>query len=132
MADRLSNEDELQAMVAEWVAGFDSAVAVEDAIGVSGVMVADVRTAPEIATTDWAADRGAFVDVPVKPGSTPVTIPQSPWRFSHSEAGAVPVVGFRGQHNREVLGEVFGIDADQLDDLSARGVISDRLPGWMG
>jgi crotonobetainyl-CoA:carnitine CoA-transferase CaiB-like acyl-CoA transferase len=130
MADRLANEDELHDLIARWVAGFDTAAAVEEAIGSSGVLVADVRTERELAQTEWAAERGAFVPVPVRPGSEEVTIPQSPWRFSRAEAGVVPLVGFRGEHNREVLGEVFGLSAEQLDDLESRQIISDRLPGW--
>ncbi len=131
MDDRLANEEELHALVAEWVAGFDSAAGLEAAVGISTVLVADVRTAEEIRDTDWAAERGAFLDVEVRPGSDPVTVPQSPWRFSGTPSGATPRVGFRGQHNREVLGQVFGLADRELDDLEARSVISDRLPRWM-
>ena len=131
MEDRLANEDELHALVADWVVGFDSAAAVEEAVGVSTVLVADVRTAPELLDTDWARERGAFVDVEVRPGGEPVTVPQAPWRFSETPAGVVPRVGFRGQHNREVLGRVFGLSDGELDDLEARAIISDRLPRWM-
>ncbi|MCP4225507.1 MAG: CoA transferase [Actinomycetia bacterium] len=130
MADRLEHKSALDAEIAAWVSGFDTAAEVEAAVGFSTVLVADVRTGAEIAQTEWARDRGAFIDVPVKPGSGPVTVPQSPWRFSRAEAGAVPVVGFRGEHNREVLGEVFGLTDAQLDDLESRDVISDRLPPW--
>ena len=130
MADRQANEAELHELIAQWVAGFDSAAELEAAIGVSTVLVADVRTAQEIRGTDWAADRGAFVDVPLRPGGPPVTVPQSPWRFTKSPAGAVPTVGFRGEHNREVLGGLFGIGDDELDRLEADEIISDRLPDW--
>lgn len=130
MEGRLEHEGELHGMMADFVARFDTAADVEAAIGISTVLVADVRTATEIQDTDWARERGAFVDVPVRPGGTPVTVPQAPWRFGDSPSGAKPSVGFRGEHNREVLGEVFGIDARDLDDLEARGVISHRLPGW--
>lgn len=130
MDARIEHSDELDEIVGAWVARFDSAAAVEAAIGYSSVLVADVRTEAEMRETDWAAERGAFVDVPVKPDGAPVTVPQSPWRFSKSDAGAVPVVGFRGEHNREVLGEIFGLSPAQLDDLEQRQVISDRLPGW--
>ncbi len=131
MADRLGHADELHALVAAWVATFDTAADVEAAIGYSSVLVADVRTASELRDTEWATDRGAFVDVEIRPGGAPVTVPQSPWRFSRSGSGAVPTVGFRGEHNREVLGGLFGVSDADLDDLEARGVISDRLPAWM-
>ncbi len=130
MAARLDHGDELHQLIADWVVGFESAADLEKAIGLSTVLVADVRTAQEIRDSDWAEDRGAFVDVPLKPGGDPVTVPQSPWRFSRSSVGAVPRVGFRGEHNREVLGRVFGLGEDELDDLEHRGIISDRLPDW--
>lgn len=130
MADRMANAEELDDIVGAWVATFDTAAEVEAAIGFSGVLVADVRDAGEIRDSEWARDRGAFLDVEVKPGGEAVTIPQSPWRFSRADSGAVPVVGFRGEHNREVLSEIFGLDDEQLDDLEARSVISDRLPPW--
>lgn len=131
MADRMANEADLNAIVAEWVATFERAADLEAALGHSAVLVADVRTAAELRDSEWAADRGAFVDVPVRPGHEPVTVPQTPWRFSRSASGATPVVGFRGQHNREVLSEVFGLDAARIDELEERGVISDRIPRWM-
>jgi crotonobetainyl-CoA:carnitine CoA-transferase CaiB-like acyl-CoA transferase len=130
MADRMTNAAALDQLIAEWVAGFDTAADLEAAIGVSSILVADVRTAEEISETDWAKDRGAFVDVPVRPGTDPVTVPQSPWRFSKSDAGAVPTIGYRGEHNREVLADVFGLDQAEIDRLESDEVISDRLPQW--
>lgn len=131
MADRMENEEELHRLVADWVAGFDSAAQLEEAIGISTVLVADVRNAEEIRDTEWAEARGAFLDVEVRPGGEPVTVPQSPWRFSGTPAGATARVGFRGQHNREVLGQVFGLADRELEELEGEGIISDRLPGWM-
>ncbi len=130
MPDRMENADALHEIIGEWVARYETAADLEAAIGVSNVLVADVRTADEIRQTDWALDRGAFVDVPLTPDGPPVTVPQSPWRFSKSEAGAVPMVGFRGEHNRSVLSEVFGIESADLDRLEADEIISDRLPPW--
>lgn len=130
MEDRIDNEDELHRIVAEWVATFDSAADLEAALPASMVLAADVRTAAEIADTEWAADRGAFVEIPHRPDGPPITVPQAPWRFSRSDSGAVPRVGFRGEHNREVLGQVFGLDDVELDALETAEVISDRLPDW--
>ena len=130
MEGRIEHADELDEIVGEWVARFDSAAELEAALGGSMILVADVRTAAEIRATPWAEDRGAFLDIDVRPGGEPVTIPQSPWRFSDADAGAKPLVGFRGEHNRAVLTEVFDFTDAELDDLEARGVISARLPSW--
>ncbi|MGI9616144.1 MAG: CaiB/BaiF CoA transferase family protein [Acidimicrobiales bacterium] len=130
MDGRIANAAELDEIIADWVARFDTAAELEEALGASMILVADVRTASEIRETDWAQDRGAFLDVEVKPGGEPVTIPQSPWRFGAAAAGAKPIVGFRGEHNRQVLAEEFGLTDAQLDDLEEREVIGARLPSW--
>jgi len=38
------------------------------------------------------------------------------------------VPGYRGEHDREVLGERLGLDAATLDDLERTGVLLQRLP----
>ncbi|WP_419552368.1 CaiB/BaiF CoA transferase family protein [Candidatus Poriferisodalis sp.] len=128
--DRVHHRDELEAIFGEWVSQFDSAEAVEAAIGVKPVMAAEVRTVPELAATDWAQERGAFVDVVAGEAAVPLTVPQSPWRFAGADAGAPPgaVAGDRGQHNREVLAELAGLDAAAIDKLEADGVVSSGPP----
>ncbi|MEZ5261913.1 MAG: CoA transferase [Acidimicrobiales bacterium] len=120
---------ELEAEIATWVAQFDTAAELEAAIGVSTVLAAEVRTVPELAATEWAAERGAFVDIDLGQGH-PVTIPQAPWRFSDADSGVQPFAGFRGEHNREVLTELAGVDEAELARLAEEGVISERVPDW--
>ena len=128
--DRVQHRDELEAIFSEWVSQFDSAEAVEAAIGVKAVMAAEVRTVPELAETDWAAERGAFVEVAAGADAVPLTVPQSPWRFADADAGAQPgtVAGDRGQHNREVLAELAGLDSAAIDALESDGIISAGPP----
>ncbi|MDA3039201.1 MAG: CoA transferase [Actinomycetota bacterium] len=128
-ADRIANLEAYQADIATWVANFDTAEELEKAIGVSTVLAAEVRTVPDLAATEWAAERGAFVDVDLGRG-TSVTVPQSPWRFSDADSGLNPIVGFRGEHNREVLTRLLGLGDDELAHLSAEGIISSRVPEW--
>lgn len=124
--DRVLHREEIEAVFAEWVHQFDSAEAVEAALGVKSVMASQVRTVPELAETEWAAERGAFVEVVAGATATPLTVPQSSWRFADADAGARrgAVVGDRGQHNRSVLAELAGLDDAGLDALEADGVIS--------
>ena len=128
--DRVLHRAELEAIFGEWVSQFDSAEAVEAAIGVKSVMAAEVRTVAELAETDWASERGAFVDAAGGEAAVPITLPQSPWRFADADAGAPPgvVVGDRGQHNREVLADLAGLDDAAIDALEADGVISAGAP----
>jgi CoA:oxalate CoA-transferase len=128
--DRVVNRDALTEILAEFIATFDDAAAVEAAIGPRGVLAAEMRTVPELAATDWAAERGAFVDIDTGRGEM-ITIPQSPWRFQNVDAGVAAFVGYRGQHNREVLTDLLGLSASELDALEAESVISSRPPRWL-
>ena len=128
--DRVVNRDALTEILAEFIATFDDAAAVEAAIGPRGVLAAEMRTVPELAATDWAAERGAFVDIDTGRGEM-VTVPQSPWRFQDVDAGVAAFVGYRGQHNREVLTDLLGLSASELDALEAESVISSRPPRWL-
>jgi len=128
--DRVANRDALTEILAEFIATFDDAAAVEAAIGPRGVLAAEMRTVPELAATDWAVERGAFVEIDTGRGEM-VTIPQSPWRFQNVDAGVAAFVGYRGQHNREVLTDLLGLSASELDVLETESVISSRPPRWV-
>ena len=128
--DRVANRDALTGILAEFIATLENAAAVEAAIGPSAVLAAEVRTVPELAATDWAAERGAFVEIDTGRGET-IDVPQSPWRFQDADAGAKPFVGYRGEHNREVLSDLLGLSASELDVLEADSVISSRPPRWL-
>lgn len=128
--DRVANRDALTEILAEFIATFDDAAAVEAAIGPRGVLAAEMRTVPELAATDWAVERGAFVEIDTGRGEM-VTIPQSPWRFQNVDAGVAAFVGYRGQHNREVLTDLLGLSASELDVLENESVISSRPPRWV-
>ena len=128
--DRVANRDALTGVLAQFIATFEDAAAVEAAIGPSAVLAAEVRTVPELATTDWATERGAFVEIDTGRGEM-VTVPQSPWRFQDVDAGVTPFAGYRGQHNREVLSDLLGLSTSELDVLEADSVISSRPPRWL-
>ena len=127
--DRVLHRAELEAEIAKWVAQFEDAADLEAAIGESGVLCAEIRTVQQLADTDWAAERGAFVDVDTGRGEL-VTVPQAPWRFNDAASGVTPFVGFRGEHNREVLREMAGATDAEIDELIEAGVVSARAPRW--
>jgi crotonobetainyl-CoA:carnitine CoA-transferase CaiB-like acyl-CoA transferase len=119
--DRLRNADELDGLVAEWVArtpGREAIAGFESC----RVPVAPVHDVPGLLADPHIAARASLTSVsdPVmgditlvspspKLASTPGTI-----RFSGPAVGA---------HNGEVYGELLGLDAAALADLMARGVI---------
>lgn len=127
--NRVANRADLEAELQKWVGSFESAEELEKAIGVSTVLAAEVRSTKELSETDWANERGAFVEVDTGRGKT-VTVPQAPWRFRSAETGVGTSAGYRGQHNTDVLKELAGADDAELAALNESGVISDRPPRW--
>ena len=115
--------------MADWVQGFETAAEVEAAIPESSVLGAEVRTVAELAETDWARERGAFVEVDTGRGEM-VTVPQSPFRFRDAPTGVGDEAHYRGQDNRAVLAEFLGLGEAELDALEADAVISSRPPRW--
>jgi CoA:oxalate CoA-transferase len=127
--DRVANREALTEILAEFVATFEDAASVELAIGPGAVIAAEVRSVTELASTEWAEERGAFVDVETGGGGV-ISVPQSPWRFAGADAGLEPSIGYRGQHNREVLKEFLHLSSEELDELESNEVISSRPPRW--
>jgi CoA:oxalate CoA-transferase len=113
-------------MISIWAAthDVDTLVSIVDA---NGFTVGVVRSVTEAATSAWAVERGAIVEIDNRAGGT-VRIPNSPIRFSDSDAGVRGQVRYRGEDNRTVLHDLLGLADATLDDLEARGVISSRLP----
>jgi crotonobetainyl-CoA:carnitine CoA-transferase CaiB-like acyl-CoA transferase len=118
---RLARAAEVDAVVAEWVAGrtLAEAMAVFDA--------AEVAAAPVYDITDLVADeqmrhREVFVRVDDDElGAMTVQAPVP--RFSET-ASRVDHLGPRlGAHNTEVFGELLGLTPTDIDDLHARGVL---------
>jgi crotonobetainyl-CoA:carnitine CoA-transferase CaiB-like acyl-CoA transferase len=107
---RFPDPDELEAALAER----------ELAMGV-------LRTVKEVAESAWAKDREAIVEVPDRSGGG-LRIPNSPWHFSGADTGVRGQPAYRGEHNREVLMELCGLSAAEIDQLDAAGVLSSRVP----
>ena len=127
--DRVKNREALTEILAEFVATFEDADAVEAAIGPRGVIAAEVRSVRELAATEWAKEREAFVDIDSGRGERS-TVPAPASRRRAAPAAVDPRIGYRGQDNREVLQQVLGLSASELDDLETEAVISSRPPRW--
>jgi CoA:oxalate CoA-transferase len=123
---RKADQSVLVDLVATWAAthNVDELVSLVDA---GGFTVGVVRSVTEAATSAWAVERGAIVEIDNRAGGT-LRIPNSPIRFSDSDAGVRGHVRYRGEDNRTVLGELLGLSDETLADLETRGVISSRLP----
>lgn len=128
VADRITHADEFRTMLLDFARTIPDADAFEYLFETHGLATGRVRQPGDLTTTDWAIARGATVDVDDRRGGT-MTIPNAPWKFS--DAPAVGVAGtprYRGEDNRQVLGELLGLDAAALDRLEADGIVSQRVP----
>lgn len=124
---RLDNRVALLAVIGDWVATVESPAALEAALDRVRLAVGVVRTVEEAGSGEWARARGAVVEVDDRSGGR-LRLPNSPWRFSDAASGVRGVPAWRGEHNHEVLAELLGLGADQVDALEADGVLSSRPP----
>jgi CoA:oxalate CoA-transferase len=125
--DRLANREALVAIIQEFVLTLDGTAAVEASFGRRRLAVGVLRTVEELADSDWSRQRAAVVDVSDRAGGT-VRVPNAPWRFSDADTGVRGQPAYRGEHNAEVLGELLGMNADEVKQLEEAGVLSSRGP----
>lgn len=124
---RGAHRHEFLAIIREWVASFERVEDLQARLDAIGLVNGVVRTIGEAASTEWAVARGAIAEVDDRAGGV-ARIPQAPWRFSGAETGVRGVPAWRGEHNREVLRELAGLDDAAIDRLEADGVLSARPP----
>ena len=100
---------------------------IESVMGEFGLATGTLRSLREVCETEWAAERGAVVEVSDRGGGT-LRLPNTPWRFASGDVGLRGEPRYRGEDNRTVLAELLELDDAALDRLEAEGVLSSRLP----
>ena len=123
LADRLAGQDELDARLAEWTAGFDNHELAARLVA-AGVPASPVRTPDERidgqppATPGWDLwPTVSHPDIgPARVEGLPVHLSETDWSLRR---GAPRL----GEHNRFVLGDLLGVDEAELAELAAEGVI---------
>ena len=126
VALRKANLGDLVAAVNAWAISLPLVTLIA-AVDVHGFAYGIVRTVAEAATSEWALERGAIVEIEDRAGGT-LRLPNSPIRFSDADAGLRGNVRYRGEDNRSVFRDLLNLSEDTLADLEARGVLSSRLP----
>jgi crotonobetainyl-CoA:carnitine CoA-transferase CaiB-like acyl-CoA transferase len=121
LPERAARSDEINGIVAAWTLTLPAAE-VERLAVAHDVPVATAYTAADIVADAHIAARGDLVTV-----DDPVVGPhrqQAPFPRFVGEERPVPSPAPRlGQHTREVLSELLGLDESELDRLAADGVI---------
>jgi len=117
------NQDELDAIIGQWAATRDPRDII-DTLSAAGVIAGPINTVAEVVNDPQFRARGMLVkhhderigrDV-LGPGVVPV--------LSESPGGVRNAGSARpGQHNGEVYGQLLGIGAAELDQLTAQGVL---------
>ena len=98
----------------------------EQRLAENKLAMGQLRSVAEVAKTEWAKQRNAFVEVDDRGNST-VKLPNSPWRFSGSDTSTRCMIKYRGEDNAEVFGELLELSADQIKDLHHREILVQRL-----
>jgi len=126
VALRIKNLESLMQMIKDWAATISTFDELEQQLAVHKLAIGRLRSVAEVADTDWAKQRNAFIEVDDR-GDGKVKLPNSPWQFSGSDTSIRGAVKYRGEDNAEVLGSLLGLNETQIQDLYRREVLSQRL-----
>ena len=119
---RAARVEEIDALVSAWT-GTRTKTQVMAQLTEAHVPCAPVQTAGEVANDPHLLARGYWADLE-HPRRGRIRVPNSPIRLHGAEAGvAARPAPLLGQDTDRVLGELLGLDADELGALHAAGVI---------
>ena len=124
---RLSHEDELDSIIADWTRDQD-AFALSERLQAAGVSAGPVMRGPDLLADRHYADRETFVTVE-HPQVGPRQYPGLPWRMSATPGEVRSPAPTLGQHNREIYGGLLGLSREQIDALESGGVIGTKPTG---
>ena len=117
-------EDLVRPAVESWAAGMTKLEAART-LTEAGVAAGPCNAAPDVIADPQVARRHMLVEHPRVDGvEEPVLVPGMPIKFSAVAEGPDERVPWLGEHTAEVLGELLGLEGDELDALVADGVVS--------
>lgn len=118
---RKMNEDELDAILSAWTAGWDKHE-LASALRAAGAPAGTVQDGRDVFTDPELLAAGHYVRVD-HPKMGPSDMPAPPMRFSRSaiEVRPAPLLG---QHNRSVFVDLLGLPESEIAELEAQGVLA--------
>ncbi|NDB42292.1 MAG: CoA transferase [Actinobacteria bacterium] len=125
VALRVANLDALMQLIKTWASTIDTVDELEKRLAENKLAMGRLRSVTEVAETQWAKERNAFVEVDDR-GTSTVKLPNSPWRFSGSDTSTRGTVKYRGEDNAEVFKELLALSPDQIKDLHERKILVQR------
>ena len=122
---RIRHRDELTAIIEEWLARFDTDAEAIAALQEAGVPCGPVLNPADAIDDPMFVERGTvrMIDDPFI-GEFPV--PGFPIRFDDTLPQGDLVAPLLGEHNREILTGLLGLDGDEVADLEARGLLGSK------
>ena len=124
---RLANFKQLMEIIKLWASTVPTVDELENRLAKHKLAMGRLRSVSEVAQTDWAKERNAFVEISDR-GTGKVKLPNSPWIFSGSDTSTRGVAKYRGEDNVEVFSELLGLSETQIEDLYQRDILSQRGP----
>ena len=125
--DRLAHLAELVDVLSAWAVTMPDANAAEEVLATHGLASGVLRSARDLADTDWSTARRATVRIDDR-GTGTIELPNSPWHFSRSDTSLRGPIRYRGEDNCEVLMRLAGLSDDDVEQLEHDGVLSSRVP----
>ncbi len=118
-----SRQEEIDRRIAGWCAWREPQEVFETVTraGVAAGRVLDTKTIHE---DPHLEERGYWVEMP-HPRMRAWKQPRSAWRLIEAQPGPRRHAPLFGEHNREILGGLLGMRPEEIDELSAAGVIGD-------
>jgi len=124
---RRENHDDLDRIISEWTIGLE-AYDLTRKLQRLGVPAGPVLRGPDLLQDAHYKDRGTFVTVD-HPQVGPRQYPGIPWKMSATPGVVRWPSPTLGQHNREVYGELLGLNGLEIDQLDQTGVIGTKPTG---
>lgn len=123
LEERRARHDELDAAIEAWSAPMDARTATDvmQEVGVPAGRVLDMATVKE---DPHLYARGFWVRIP-NPKMRPYRKHGVVWRLMEANPRLHRHAPYFGEHNEEVLGGLLGLDAAELAELTAAGIIAD-------
>lgn len=126
VSSRVTNLGALMQLIKDWASTINTVDELERRLAEHKLAMGQLRSVAEVAETEWAKQRNAFIEVADRGDST-VKLPNSPWRFSGSDTSTRGTIKYRGEDNAEVFSELLELSPDQIRDLHQREILVQRL-----
>lgn len=125
---RRTRHDEVDAAIATWTVTQDPFELATD-LQTIGLAAAPILDAPEVLTDPQLIARAALVEID-QPEAARFLTPRAPVHFSgYPDRLPLERGPLLGEHNREVLTEVAGLEDGEVDELLKAGVVATEPPG---